>query len=80
MLPNIIQTYVLLVERRLFTLLSANSKTTHHNLVSYLKVKMITSGVVCWLLLKLAVGKSYNKSHGYIALDSKLGYNGCGIN
>ena len=28
-------------------ILSANSEQTHHTLVSYLKVSMVTSGVVC---------------------------------
>ena len=62
-------------------ILSANSEQTHHTLVSYLKVRMIRSGVVCWLLISLAVDKSYNKSFSYIAFDLKaLGFSGCPIN
>ena len=62
-------------------ILSANPEQTHHPLVSYLKLRMIRHGVVCWLPMQLAVGKSYNKSLGYIAVELKaLGFHECSIN
>ena len=79
--PNTIQVYVALVKRISFTLLyhtyilQTRDKQTHHTPVSYLKMRITGSGVVCWLLLKLAVDISYNKSPSYICilhLDWKL--------
>ena len=62
-------------------ILSANSEQTHHNLVFYLQMRMIESVAVCWLLAKLAVDKSYNKSLGYIALELKaFSFHECLIN
>ena len=49
-LTNILQIHVLLLENiylALTQILSTNVEQAHHTLVSYLKVEMIRSGVVC---------------------------------
>ena len=80
-LPNMTQTADAVSRKKFIYLvipyiLSANSEQTHHTLsVSYLTMRLIRSGIVCWLLIWLAVDNSYNKSLSYIALALQALFN-----